>query len=429
VIFLQKKKSILMAWCMYDWASAAFPIVVTTFIFATYFTTMVATDEIQGTYQWANATALAGVIIAVFSPIFGAIADHSGRHKRWLLFFTLLCIGSTALLWYAYPSVNSIYYTLTCVIVGTVGLEIAHVFYNSFLLHITPRDYLGRISGWAWGLGYLGGIVTLSVALFGFVKKPPLWLNVETAEQIRICGPWAALWFLVFSLPLFMLIPDIPSSRYSLMHAIRRGLQDLVLTLKTLPQQKNLSLYLLAHLIYVDGLNTLFAFGGIYAAGTFKMDLSHVILFGITMNISAGIGAVLLAWVDDYLGSKRTILISIAGLIVFSIAVLFVQTSTMFWCAALMLTLFVGPAQAASRTLMAKLAPEEKSTEFFGLYAFSGRITAFVGPWLLGAVALHFHSQRAGVATILLFFIVGGVLMCFVREPGFAARPKGISNL
>lgn len=424
---LKSQKRILMAWCVYDWASAAFPIIVTTFIFATYFTTQVAVNEIKGTYQWANATALAGVVIALFSPIFGAIADHSGRHKRWLMFFTSICVVCTALLWYASPNVSSVYYTLTCVVIGTIGLEIAYVFYNSFLLHITPRDYLGRISGWAWGLGYLGGIVTLSVALFAFVKTPPSWLDVSTAEQIRICGPWAALWFAIFSLPLFIIIPDIPSSRLSMMQAIKRGFQELGTTIKSLPQQKNLLFYLLAHLIYIDGLNTLFAFGGIYAAGTFKMHLSEVISFGITMNISAGIGAMLLAWVDDYLGSKPTILMSILCLIIFGTSLLFAKTSFMFWCLGLSLALFVGPVQAASRSLMARITPEEKSTEMFGLFAFSGRITAFVGPWLLGIATMYFQNQRAGMATIILFFIVGGILMCYVQEPPRAPRPEQAS--
>ncbi len=412
-----------MAWCIYDWAAAAFSIIVTTFIFATYFTTEIAVDEIKGTYQWATAAAIAGVMIAILSPIFGAIADYSGRHKRWLFFFTMVCIVSTALLWYAKPDVSYVYYTLACVVISTLGLEIANVFYNSFLSHIAPRDYIGRISGWAWGLGYFGGIITLSIALFVFIKHPPSWLNASTAEQIRICGPWVALWYAFFSLPLFIMVPDIPSSRLSMSQAIKRGFQELGKTIRSLPKQKNLLLYLAAHLVYIDGLNTLFAFGGIYAAGTFHMPLSEVILFGITINISAGIGAMLLAWVDDYLGSKPTILISIVFLIIFSIAVLLVKTTTMFWCLALVLTMFVGPVQAASRSLMVRITPEEKSTEMFGLYAFSGRITAFIGPWLLGIVTLYFQSQRAGMATVVLFFIVGGILMCFVREPKRTSRP------
>lgn len=417
------KKRVLAAWCIYDWGSGAFPIIITTFIFAAYFTTKVAENEIVGTYQWANATAIAGIIIALAGPVFGAIADHSGRQKIWLAFFTVICIISSALLWFAYPNVDAVFYTLACVVIGTIGFEIALVFYNSFLPHIAPSDYVGRISGWAWGMGYIGGIVTLSIALFVFVKNPPSWIDANTAEQVRICGPLVAIWYAIFSLPLFVMLPDVPSHQLPMRDAIKRGLNELFSTLKSLPKQSNLFIYLIAHLIYVDGLNTLFAFGGIYAAGTFKMDLSQVILLGLTMNISAGVGAILLAWVDDYLGSKPTILISLFFLILFGIAVLFVKTSGWFWFFGLLLTLFVGPVQAASRSLMVRISPEQKSTEMFGLYAFSGRITAFVGPWLLGLATLYFGSQRAGMATILLFFILGGALMFFVREPA-KARPE-----
>ncbi|MEO8402401.1 MAG: MFS transporter [Gammaproteobacteria bacterium] len=412
----QNEKKNLFAWCLYDWASSAFPIIITTFIFATYFTSHIAENEIRGTYLWANATAIAGIIIAIGGPIVGAIADYRGHHKRWLLVFTLLCVGCSALLWYAYPSPNYANYTLIWVILGTISLEIAIIFYNSFLPHIAPPDYLGRISGWAWGSGYLGGIIALCIALFGFIKATPSWLNTDTAAQVRICGPMVAIWFVLFSLPLFICVPDTPLTGKSFSEAIRQGLKELVQTLKRLPAQKNLMLYLIAHLIYADGLNTLFAFGGIYAAGTFKMDLSLVILFGITMNLSAGLGAIAFAWLDDWLGSKPTIIASLISMIIFGIPVLLVEHRYAFWGCALVLALFLGTVQASSRSLMARLVPIEKSTEMFGLYAFSGKITAFMGPWLLGLATFYFHSQRAGMATILIFFIVGAFLMYFVRE-------------
>lgn len=413
---IANNKKILFAWCLYDWACSAFPIIVTTFVFATYFTTHVAANEISGTYQWANATALAGIIIAISSPVFGAIADYRGHLKRWLFAFTLLCIVCSALLWYAYPQPSAIYPTLTFVVLGTIGLEIAIVFYNSFLPHIAPANYIGRISGWAWGLGYFGGIVALSITLFGFIKTKPAWLDMQTAEQIRICGPLTALWFLIFSLPLFFFVPETQTTQRSLSSAIKQGLRELANTLRSLPKQKNLTLYLITHMIYADGLNTLFAFGGIYAAGTFHMSFADILLFGITMNISAGMGAVALAWVDDYIGSKPTILISLTCLVIFGLPLLLVKDAHAFWGIALFLSLFLGPTQAASRSLMARITPIQKSTEMFGLYALSGKVTAFMGPWALGFATLHFNSQRAGMATILLFFFVGAVLMSFVRE-------------
>lgn len=417
------KKNAIIAWSMYDWAAAPFSSIITTFIFAAYFTGHIAADKVSGTSQWANATALAGVIIAILSPIFGAIADHGGKHKVWLLIFTLLCMISTSALWYAYPTTKSIDYTLVCVVIGTISLELSLVFYNSFLPHIAPKNYLGRISGWAWGLGYIGGIVALCICLYFFIQSHFSWLDSSTAAQVRICGPLVGIWFGLFSIPLFLFVPDLPSARHSMFKSIKLGFSELFSTFKDLPKEKNLFLYLIAHLIYIDGLNTVFAFGGIYAAGTFNMDLSHVILFGITMNITAGIGAILLAWMDDFLGSKPTILLSLACMTCISIPLLLTHHGNTFWVIALLLAVFVGPVQAASRSLMARLVPPERSTEMFGLYSLSGRITAFIGPWLLGIITLYFDSQRAGMAIVLLFFVVGGFMMLRVQEP---SEPKSL---
>jgi MFS transporter, UMF1 family len=412
----RKPFSLIAAWCLYDWSAAAFSIIVTTFIFATYFTTKVAANQIIGTYQWANATSLAGIIIALTSPLFGAIADHGGHHKRWLFFFTVVCIISTALLWFSYPAPSSVYYTLTCVVIGTVGFEVAFVFYNAFLPHLAPKDYLGRISGWGWGSGYLGGILALSIALFVFVEPKFSWLNSQTAEQVRICGPFVALWIAVFSLPLFLLAPDISVRSSPLPKAIRAGWKDLIATLKKLPQEKNIFLYLIAHMIYTDGLNTLFAFGGIYAAGTYGLSFEEVLMFGITMNITAGIGAISLGWMDDYLGSKLTVIISLIFLTLLGIPLLLLHQKYVFWGVALLLCIFVGPVQSASRSLMVRLtASKGASAEMFGLYALSGKVTAFIGPWLLGLLTVSFHSQRAGMATVVVFFIVGVLVLLPVK--------------
>ena len=279
------------------------------------------------------------------------------------------------------------------------------------------KEYLGRISGWGWGSGYLGGILALSIALFVFVKADIPWLDPATAAQIRICGPFVALWYAVFSLPLFFLVPNLPNSPKPLPKAIRLGWKELRSTIKKLPQEKNITLYLISHMIYTDGLNTLFAFGGIYAAGTFGMTFEEVLLFGVTMNITAGLGAIALSWVDDYVGSKATVLLSLLFLIIFGIPVLLVASKYVFWCVSLFLCIFVGPVQSASRSLMVRLIASKKmSAEMFGLYALSGKITAFVGPWLLGLLTVYFNSQRVGMATVLVFFAFGGLLLIPVKE-------------
>ncbi len=419
----------MLAWCLYDWAAASFSIIVVTFIFATYFTTKVAQDQILGTYQWANATSLAGIIIAIASPLVGAIADHGGHHKRWLFFFTIVCVVATSLLWFAYPDINYVYSTLTCVVVGAIGFEVALVFYNSFLPGLAPRDYVGRISGWGWGFGYLGGIFSLSIALFVFVKNSSTWLNADTAEQIRICGPFAAVWYLLFAIPMFFWVPEISTvSPKPMGAAVRAGCKELYSTLKKLPKERNILLYLLAHMIYTDGLNTLFAFGGIYAAGTYGLSFEQVLMFGITMNITAGIGAMSLGWVDDYLGSKLTVIVSLVCLSIFGIPLLVLHDKYVFWAVALVLCLFVGPVQSASRSLMVRLIAEKNmSAEMFGLYALSGKITAFIGPWLLGMITITFASQRFGMATVLVFFMIGALMMIPVKVTG-NARPLTKAN-
>ncbi len=413
---VRHRKTVIAAWCLYDWAAASFSIIVTTFIFATYFTTRVAENQIIGTYQWANAASLAGVIIALTSPLFGAIADHGGHHKRWLLCFTMLSVVSAGMLWFAYPQHEAVYYTLACVVLGTVGFEVALVFYNAYLPNLVSKNYLGRVSGWGWGAGYLGGIAALSIALIVFVRSNPAWLNRDTAEQIRICGPFVGVWYALFALPLFLLAPALSLKTHPLPQAIRSGWKELLSTLRKLPKEKNILTYLIAHMIYTDGLNTLFAFGGIYAAGTYGLTFEEVILFGITMNITAGFGAIALGWMDDFIGSKTTIMLSLVFLTFLGIPILFLHDKYVFWVSALAICIFVGPVQSASRSLMVRLiSVKTASTEMFGLYALSGKITAFIGPWLLGLMTLTFHSQRVGMGTVLAFFAIGAVLMGFVK--------------
>ncbi|MDF1759813.1 MAG: MFS transporter [Coxiellaceae bacterium] len=411
-------KKAVLSWCLYDWANSAFSTIIITFIFATYFTKAIAPNVITGTAHWGYAIALSGIIIAIISPLLGAIADLKGRRKPWIAGFTLLAIIMSALLWFAKPSPNYQLFTLIVIIVANIGAEVGIVFYNSMLKDLAPTSHLGRVSGWAWGLGYIGGLLSLVVALVLFIQPDNNWfgLNSASAQQIRICGPLVAIWIFVFSLPLFFFTPDKPPTKISLIASIRQGMQQLIKTLLSLPRYKNIFIYLVARMFYIDGLNTLFAFGGIYAAGTFGLTVEDIILFGIAMNIGAGIGAIVFAWVDDYFGSKKTILFSLAFLIIFVVALLFTHRLLAFWILSLSLSVFIGPVQAASRTLMAKLAPAELVTEMFGLYAFCGKVTSFLGPWILGLVTASFASQRIGMSTIIMFFVIGALLLLYVKE-------------
>ncbi len=408
-----------ISWALYDCGNSAFSAVIVTFVFATYFSQGIALNPVDGTADWGWAMTVSALAVAVLSPIFGAIADIGGRRKPWLVVFTLLTILGSALLWFAQPHHSFITYTLIVVVLANIFFEIASVFYNAMLPELVDDDHMGRLSGWGWGLGYIGGLACLIVALFAFVQAPtPLFgLDKESAEQVRIVGPLVALWLLVFSIPIVLFTPDKKSTGVPMGEAVRRGLKMLHGTFTNLWAHRQTALFLLARMIYTDGLNTLFAFGGIFAAGAFGMPMAEVIKFGILLNVTAGIGALGFAWVDDWIGAKPTILIALAGLVVTGAIAIFVEDVTWFWIAGAFLGIFVGPAQAASRSLMGRIAPPEMRGEMFGLYALSGKASAFLGPFVLATVTWWTASQRLGMATILAFFVVGGILLALMRHP------------
>jgi UMF1 family MFS transporter len=414
------------SWALYDWANSAFSAVIITFVFATYFSQGIAADSVSGTAAWGWAMTASGIAIALISPVLGAIADAAGRRKPWLLICTWITVAGCFALWFARPAPDFVLFALIVVAIANMGMEIGGVFYNAMLPEIAGRDRIGRLSGWAWGLGYAGGLACLILALFAFVQaeQPLFGLDKDTAEHVRITGPLVGLWLALFSLPLFLFTPDRRGGGIAPGEAVRRGLAQLRGTIVHIRRYRAIVLFLIARMVYTDGLNTLFAFGGIYAAGTFGMDMAGVIRFGILLNVTAGLGALAFAWVDDWLGAKRTILIGLAGLLACGSAAVLAESTLVFWIAGGVLGVFVGPTQAASRSLLGRIAPAELRTEMFGLYAVSGKITAFVGPFLLGTVTYWTGSQRLGVATILVFFIVGMALLLPLDEAGQERRAQ-----
>ena len=406
----------VFSWCLYDWANSAFPTVIITFVFATYFTGSVAADKITGTAHWGYAMSLSALAVAITAPLLGAIADKTGKRKSWLGVFTTLCIIASSFLWLIEPNPSFALLALMLAGFANFAFESGMVFYNAMLPDLAPESHVGRVSGWGWGLGYFGGLFCLALTLVGFVQPEIPWfgLEKETAEHVRAAAVLVAMWYAVFSIPLFVFTSDSDAKPLSLWAAVGKGLGELKATFVQVRGYAHVVKFLIARMIYTDGLNTLFAFGGIYAAGSFGMELNEIIIFAIGMNVTAGLGAAAFGWVDDAIGPKKTVIIALVGLSVLSTALLVVQTKTMFWLFGLPLGIFVGPAQAASRSMMARLAPRELTTEMFGLYAFSGKATAFLGPALLGAVTAAFDSQRVGMATILVFFVVGGILLLWV---------------
>ncbi len=413
------------AWALFDWANSPFPTIVMTFVFGTYFTKAIAETPEAGTTQWGWAMALAGFLIAVLGPLTGAMADRMGRRKPWLGGFSALCIAACALMWFATPVPESTLLALTLVVVAAIGFELGMVFYNAMLPDVAPEGMMGRLSGWAWGLGYAGGLAALVIALLAFVQaETPLFgLDKATAEHIRITPVLVAVWFAVFSLPTFLMVPE-PARGTPLRTALGLAVGDVLRLWSLFRTSPVLARFLVARMIYTDGLNTLFAFGGIYAAGTFGLALDQVILLGIAMNITAGLGAAAFGWMDDLIGARATIVAGLIGLMVLGGGLLVVESPTAFWALALPMGLFFGPVQSASRSMVARLAPAGLTTEIFGLYALTGKITAFAGPLVLGWATLIADSQRAGMATVLVFLGGGLVLLLRAVPAGGVAPPQ-----
>ncbi|MGX9966510.1 MFS transporter [Roseomonas sp. F4] len=406
------------AWALYDWANSSFPTVVSTFVIAAYFASGVAADQVTGQAQWGWMQSAAGLAVALLSPVLGAVADAGGRRRLMLGIFTLLTAISTGMIWFAQPSPDWAVYALVCVGLATVCFEIGTVFYNSMLPGVAPPGRLGRVSGLGWGLGYAGGLACLAISLLLLIQPDPALFGLDrgAAEHVRATALLVAAWILLFGWPVLLALPDPAGPRPSWAQAAAQGLNEIAALIRTLPRNPDLARFLLARLFYTDGLNTLFAFGAIYAAGVFGMGLDRILLFGIAMNVTAGLGAAGFAMIEDRVGSRRMVLGALMAMVVLGSGLLMAQTEMWFWIMALTLGLFFGPAQAASRSFMARLAPPEEIAAHFGLFALSGRITGFLGPAALAVVTTVTGSQRLGMATVLVFLLIGLAILATVRE-------------
>lgn len=409
----------IFSWCLYDWANSAFSTVIVTFVFATYFTQAVAPDPITGTVLWARALSLAALAVAVVSPVLGAVADKCGRRKPWLLCCTLACVAATVLMWFVKPTSDYMVLALILVFLASVAFSLGMVFYDAMLPTLVSSQWRGRVSGWGWGLGYFGGLACLLlVLLLARSGASSSVLDAGSMQPHRLAAVMAGLWFAIFSVPLFLFTPDRAATEVPFLRAVTDGLKTLWGTLQAARHHAAILRFLIAHLFYTNGLTTLFAFGAIYAAGTFGMDFGEVLRFGVALNVTAGCGALAFAWVDDRIGSKRTILIALFGLTFFGSILVIVQSKELLWIFGVALGVFVGPAQAAGRSLMTRLIPKGQETEMFGLYALAGKATVFLGPLAFSVATDIFDNQRAGMATILVFFILGILVLRGLHEPG-----------
>lgn len=436
----------LFSWALFDWANQPFFTLITTFIFAPYFAAEFIGDPVRGQAIWGYTLAAAGMVVALFSPVLGAIADVSGPRKPWMAVFGALFVVCCGYLYNAAPGApGGALSVAVALALAAIAAEFAIVFNNAMLPSLVPERQIGRLSGFGWGLGYLGGLLALIVVVV-LPDTPFLGLGSAQAEAGRLVGPLTAIWFVIFALPLFLFTPDQPATGHNFGVALRTGMARLRATLTHARDYRNIGLFLIARMTYQDGLAAVFSFGGIYAAGLFGWDVMTLGLFGITLVIFSAIGAFAGGWADDRFGARLTVLVSVAGLLVATVGALSVAPDRILFviavpppeagaapfasmaerayiCFGAMFGIFGGPAQAASRSLMARLAPHGMAAEFFGLFALSGKATSFLAPLAIGVTTGLLNDQRSGMLVILFFLALGFLLLLPVREQ--RAEPPG----
>ena len=433
-----------IGWILFDWAAQPFFTLVTTFVFAPFFVTVLAPTPADGQAWWGYATGVAGLIVAIGSPILGAAADAGGPRKPWIGAFGGLLVAGCCLLWFATPGLQgAVAIALAGYVIASVGAEFATLFNNAMMPSLVPPERLGRLSGTGWAVGYAGGLLALAITLALLAADPDtgrtlagiapvLGLDPALRDGDRAVGPLSALWFGVFVLPLFLLTPDVKGRGPGLGASIRAGIAATRGIVASLRGERRLTRFLVANMVFTDGLVALFALGGIYAAGAFGWGTLQLGVFGIMIIVAGVAGAFAGGWLDDRFGPRRVML---AGLVLLATAcfgvlgtgrshVLFViavaaPDGSLFGGTAervyvgfgLIIGLASGPVQAAARTLLTRLAPPEKVGQAFGLFALSGKVTAFLGPSLAALATDLFDSQRAGVAVVLAFLLTGLVLL------------------
>jgi len=444
----------IWGWMLFDWAAQPFFTVVTTFIFGPYFVSRMASDPATGQAAWGYGIAAAGLVIAVLSPVLGSIADQTGPRKPWIGFFAVIQIVSLSLLWFAAPG-SSLFLVVLCFSLASVAAEFSTVFNDSMMPRLVPRSEIGRISNIAWGLGYLGGMVALIFVVTLLAASPetgktiigvtPLFgLDPKLGEDARATGPLSALWYLVFILPMFFYTPDALKG-ISAGSAVREGLKELKATISEVRERGGIFRFLVARMLYQDGVNALLALGGAFAAAMFGWSITEIGIFGIILNVVAVFGCMVAARMDTSLGSKTVVMIALTFLTIATLGIISTGPGyTLFgaWMMpgehsgglfgtpaekayiafGLLIGLAFGPVQASSRSYMARSVTAAEAGRYFGIYALAGRATSFAAPFTVATITALSGSPRLGMASIILFLAAGMWILAGTPYP--ADRPK-----
>lgn len=429
----------IWGWMLFDWAAQPFFTVVTTFVFGPYFVSRMATDPAAGQAAWGYGIAAAGFVIAILSPVLGSIADQTGPRKPWIAIFAAIKIASLCALWLAAPG-SSLFWVVVAFSLASIAAEFSVVFNDSMMPRLVSKADIGRVSNVAWGLGYLGGMIVLIFVVAFMAASPetgktiigvdPVFgLDPKLGEDARATGPLSAIWYLVFILPMFLFTPD-GKRGMPIANAVRTGLAELASTVREVRTRSGILRFLIARMIFQDGVAALLALGGVFAAAMFGWSITEIGIFGIILNIVAIFGCLAAGRLDTKLGSKVVVVTSLVMLTVATLGIISTgpgytlfgmlqlpgaDSGALFGTPAekayivfgLLIGLAFGPVQASSRSYLARSVTAAEAGRYFGIYALAGRATSFLAPFMVATVTALTQSQRLGMATILLFLLGG----------------------
>ena len=399
---------------LYDFANSAFTTIIITFIFSTYFAKQIAPNPILGQSYWGWAIGITGILVALTGPLVGSFADKKNCTEFFIKLFTIICVILTSLLWFSQPSEKYLLYTLIIVALANFFYELSLIFYNSILKRISNSNNLGKSSGFGFALGYLGGILILIVCIKIFIDTDvlPFGLSKENSENIRATSIVVALWYLFFSIPfLFSLKKKIKNKIEKSSNNIKK--------IKNLFWDKglnNLGKFLIARMLYADGLNAIIIMGGIFAVGVFNLEIKDLLVLSVLMNITAFTGAIIGGYANDKFSSKSVIIFSLLGLIFSSTIILFIKTKIFFLIFASINGFFIGPIQSASRVFITKSIDKNNQASGFGLFALSGKLTSFIGPLLVSTLTYISNSQRIGFSATIILLLIGLLILLKVKK-------------
>lgn len=443
----------------FDWAAQPFFTVVTTFIFGPYFVARLTNDPVSAQTSWSNAATFASFVIAILSPVLGSIADTTGYKKRWIGFFATFKIIGLMMLWFAAPG-SPIIYPMIFWIMASISAEFSIVFNDSMMPRLIPEKDVGKISNLAWGLGYLGGMIVLFAVILFLAGSPstgktliginPLFgLDPTTGQDARITGPIAAVWYFIFILPMFFFTPDVKGTGIGMKEAVRSGLTDLRHTINELAQtRRSLMRFLIARMIYQDGVNGLIILGGTFAAGLFGWATMEIGIYGIILNIVAIAANMVAGWMDGKLGSKTVVVMSLISLLLASFGIVSTghdytlfglvplspaDSGGLFGTAAekvfilygLLIGIAFGPVQASSRSFMSRSIKPEEAGRYFGIYSLSGRATSFMATLAFSVVTASTGSAYLGMSTLTIFLAIGLIILLTTPYPATETEEKG----